>query len=105
MLREAEAYNAERVLKAQGDAARFLEVYEEYQKAKRVTRDRLYLETIGRILPQSEKIVVDSGMNVTLLPLMPLASGASAADTQALDNKYVAEELQKLQSIRRGELR
>jgi modulator of FtsH protease HflK len=108
ILREAEGYNEERVLKAQGDAARFLELYEEYQKAKRVTRDRMYLETVGRILPQSEKLVVDSGMNVTLLPIMPMAPSASGPDAQTLDPKSVAEELLKMQGMpsgRRGDFR
>lgn len=107
ILREAEAYNAERVLKAQGDAARFLELYEEYQNAKRVTRDRLYLESINRVLPQSEKIVVDPGINATLLPLIPMTSGISSPNETA-DTKATLEELQKLQALagaRRGELR
>lgn len=70
ILREAEGYKEERILKARGDAARFLELYGEYEKAKSVTRDRLYLETVGRILPQADKLVVDSKVNTTVLPIL-----------------------------------
>lgn len=75
IIREAEAYKGERILKAQGDTARFLELYEEYQKAKQVTRDRLYLETMGRVLPKAQKFVVDPNVNTNIVPLVdPAAS-------------------------------
>jgi len=51
VIRAAEAYKAERVKRAQGDADRFLTVLKEYRNAKDVTRKRLYLETMERILP------------------------------------------------------
>jgi len=72
ILRDAEGFKEERILKAKGDVARFLALLEEYQKAKKVTRDRLYLETVSRVLPQSEKLVVDSDVKATVLPFMPL---------------------------------
>ncbi len=50
LLEEAEAYRAQAVNAAQGEAARFLSVYEEYVKAPDVTRRRLYLETMERVL-------------------------------------------------------
>ncbi len=72
MIREAEAYKQQRIIKAQGDAERFLEVLKEYRKAPEVTRQRLYLETIERILPEAEKIVIDSESAGNLLQLLPL---------------------------------
>ncbi|OGW82769.1 MAG: HflK protein [Omnitrophica bacterium RIFCSPLOWO2_01_FULL_45_10] len=69
-IRESEAYKGERVLKAQGDAARFLALYEEYQKAKQVTRDRLYLETMERILPKAPKFVVDPNVQTNIVPVV-----------------------------------
>lgn len=74
VIREAEAYKGERILKAQGDTARFLELYEEYQKAKQVTRDRLYLETMGRVLPKAQKFVVDPNINTNIVPLVDPAA-------------------------------
>jgi len=55
----AEAYKEQRIIRAQGDAEKFLKVLEEYLKAKDVTRQRLYLETMETILPGIEKIIID----------------------------------------------
>ncbi|MBI2163386.1 MAG: FtsH protease activity modulator HflK, partial [candidate division NC10 bacterium] len=51
ILRAAEAFKEERILRARGDAARFEAVLAEYRKAPRVTRERLHLETLERVLP------------------------------------------------------
>lgn len=51
----AEGYASERINKAQGDVARFNSVYEEYKKAPRVTRDRLYLEAMEQVFDQNGK--------------------------------------------------
>lgn len=73
ILREAEGYKEERTLLAQGEAARFLSVLAEYNKAKDVTRDRLHLETIEKILPDIDKIVVGGEVGERILPLLPLS--------------------------------
>jgi membrane protease subunit HflK len=72
MVQQAEAYKAQRVIRAQGDGERFLKVLAEYNKAKGITRDRLYLESIERIMPTMEKFILDSGANGGVLPLLPL---------------------------------
>lgn len=72
ILREAEAYKAQRTLRAQGDAARFLSVLAEYEKARGVTRERLYLETVESVLAQTDKVIVDEGIGQRILPLLPL---------------------------------
>jgi membrane protease subunit HflK len=72
VLRAAEAYAQERVLKARGDTARFTAVLAEYRKAPAVTRERLHLETVEKILVQSENIVLDSKAGV--LPFLALKS-------------------------------
>jgi membrane protease subunit HflK len=54
----AEAYKEQRVIRAQGDATKFLDVLKVYRKAKDVTRERLYLETLDKILPGKEKYVL-----------------------------------------------
>jgi modulator of FtsH protease HflK len=58
ILREAEGYKEQRVLLAQGEAARFLSVLAEFEKAKEVTRERLLLEAMERILSGVDKIIV-----------------------------------------------
>jgi membrane protease subunit HflK len=72
MIRQAEGYKLERVNNAQGEAARFLSLYEEYRKAPGVTRRRLYVETMERLLPKlGEKIIVDENLE-QMVPLMNL---------------------------------
>ena len=65
VIQEAEGYLLERVNTARGDSARFVPFYEEYRKAPDVTRKRIYLETMGRILPQVQrKVVVDEDLRM-----------------------------------------
>ena len=56
----AEGYRAQVVLEAEGDAARFNQVYDQYRHAPAVTRQRLYLETMERVLAKSNKVIVDA---------------------------------------------
>ena len=79
--REAEGYKEQRVLRANGDAAKFLSVFAEYEKAKDVTRQRLYLETMERIFARVDnKIFVDKDLAKGTLPVLPLgAVGALSA--------------------------
>jgi modulator of FtsH protease HflK len=69
-VRAAEGYATERVNNAEGDAKRFISQYEEYRKAPDVTRDRIYLETMGQLLPHlGRKLIVDEGVK-GVLPLL-----------------------------------
>ena len=72
LIQEAEGYAAERVNRARGEAARFEAVYAEYRNAPRVTRARMYLETLSEVMPKlGQKVIVDeSGANI--LPLLNL---------------------------------
>jgi membrane protease subunit HflK len=56
----AEAYRAQAELEAKGEAARFNQLYAEYRRAPDVTRQRLYIETMQRILQNSNKVIVDA---------------------------------------------
>jgi membrane protease subunit HflK len=56
----AEAYREQTVAEAKGQAGRFSKIYEEYRKAPEITRERLYLETMERVLGGSDKIILDS---------------------------------------------
>lgn len=57
---DGEGYSEEVVNLARGDAERFLAMFREYQKAKKITEYRLYLETMERVLSKANKFVVDS---------------------------------------------
>ena len=83
LIEDANAYKAATVAEAQGEAARFLSVYEQYKNAKDVTRERIYLETMENILGNTSKVIVDPGANgqgvVPYLPLPALKAGSAAA--------------------------
>ena len=57
----AEAYREQTVAEATGQTSRFLKIYEQYKKAPEVTRQRMYLETMERVLGGTDKIIIDSG--------------------------------------------
>jgi len=57
----AEAYKSQTVAEATGQTSRFLKIYEQYQKAPDVTRERMYLETMEKVLGGADKIILDSG--------------------------------------------
>ncbi len=78
LLSEAEGYKASVIARAEGDARRFTAIAREYAKAPRVTRDRLYLETVEQILTRSTKVLIDQkgGNNLVYLPLDKLMSRA-----------------------------
>lgn len=69
--RDAEAFREQTAAEARGQAARFLSVLGQYQKAPGVTRERLYLETMEKVLGSGEKILLDRAAGAT--PLLPLA--------------------------------
>ena len=75
-LEEAEAYRAQVVNEAEGEASRFSSVLEEYAKAPEVTRKRLYLETMERVLGDVDKIILENdtggGAGQGVVPYLPL---------------------------------
>ncbi len=74
LLEQAEGYRAQTVNQAEGEAARFISVYDEYVKAPVVTRKRLYLETMERVLGSVNKVIIDQGAEGTqgVVPYLPL---------------------------------
>jgi membrane protease subunit HflK len=72
--REAEAYRTQTIAEATGQAARFEQVRAEYEKAPDVTRERIYLETMERVLGRSDKTILaaPTGSVVPYLPLPAL---------------------------------
>ena len=71
MTQEAEGYQERITLEAQGEVARFEKLLPEYQAAKEVTRERLYIDAMQEVLGNSSKILVDvkGGNNMMYLPL------------------------------------
>lgn len=86
LVEAAEGYRAQAVNSAQGEAARFISVYDEYVKAPEVTRRRLYLETMERVLGGMNKVILDgvgggeNGQGV--VPFLPLNELGRASPTQ-----------------------
>ena len=70
---DAAAYKNRIVQEAQGEAQRFVSVYDEYAKAPDVTRKRLFLETMEKVLKGSNKVIVEQGQNGQgVVPYLPL---------------------------------
>jgi membrane protease subunit HflK len=83
-VRAAEGYREQRVLQANGDVARFVAVLQEYAKSRDVTRDRLYLETIERVLSKVDTIVLDGQSAGNVLPFLPIrGAGTPVSDATA----------------------
>jgi membrane protease subunit HflK len=83
IIQAAEAYRSQTVAEATGQSARFNKIYEQYKKAPDVTRERMYLETMERVLGDTSKIIVDSKDGaqgvVPYLPLNELAKPSNKA--------------------------
>tara|TARA_B100000678_G_scaffold288751_1_gene297844 strand:- start:488 stop:1453 length:966 start_codon:yes stop_codon:yes gene_type:complete len=78
MIRGAEGFKESRIKRAEGDVAKFNTVLKEYRKAKDITRERLYLETMEKVLPGVEKVIIpdkDSGNMLNLLNLTTSKGG------------------------------
>lgn len=74
ILQAAEGYKQQVVAEAKGQSSRFLQVYDEYKKAPEVTRERIYLETMERVLGSSDKLIYDGGKSGHgVLPYLPLS--------------------------------
>ena len=91
ILQAAEAYRSQTVAEATGQTSRFLKIYEQYKKAPEVTRERMYLETMERVLGGTNKIILDSSAGGQgVVPYLPLSEltiqpkpAAPPASTQA----------------------
>jgi membrane protease subunit HflK len=73
ILQSAEAYREQTVAEATGQTSRFLKILDQYQKAPQVTRERMYLETMERLLAGTDKVIMDGGQgNNGVVPYLPL---------------------------------
>lgn len=96
LVQQAEGYRARVVNEAAGEASRFTSVLAEYQQAPEVTRKRIYLETMEKVLGQVDTIILDNDAGQGVVPYLPLnelgnagnrasstRSGAAAATSTA----------------------
>ena len=72
ILQAAEAYKKQVVAKAEGEASRFISIFNEYDKAKEVTQERMYLETMEKVLADIEKVIIEKNAGSGVVPYLPL---------------------------------
>ena len=80
---EAEGYKREVVAQAEGEASRFIAIYNEYAKAKTVTQERMYLETMEKVLSGVNKIIIDKQSGSGVVPYLSLPELKKNSDTQS----------------------
>ena len=95
-MEEAEAYKSQVIAEATGETKRFIALVSEYEKAPKVTRERLYLDTMQRIYSGTSKVMVDvdSG-SLMYLPLDKMVQGASPAIQNASGSTSYIEPVRK----------
>src|SRR3990172_11866469 len=72
ILQGAEGYKQQVINDARGQTSRFIQVYDEYKNAPDVTRKRMFLETMERVLGGTDKIIIDSKSGQGVVPYLPL---------------------------------
>jgi membrane protease subunit HflK len=73
ILQSAQGYRDKVVAEAKGEADRFLKVYEQYKKAPDVTRKRMFIETMERVLSGTDKVILDEKAGPGVVPYLPLS--------------------------------
>ena len=88
ILQEAEGYRASVIARAEGEASRFEQILSEYQKAPEITRDRLYLESLEKVLSNSTKLIIDQqgGNNIIYLPLDQIIQRQNNRDSNSIES-------------------
>ena len=72
IVQQAQAYQAQTVVEANGEAVRFNSILSEYKDAPDVTRERMFLETMERVLGTKNKVIIDNSSGSGVLPYLPL---------------------------------
>jgi len=84
IIQRGEAYKAQTVARAKGDVQRFDQVYDQYAKAKDITTERLYLETIEDVLRNVNKVIIDKSGGPGVVPYLPLPELKSGQNGSSL---------------------
>ena len=71
-MQAAEAYKQQVVAASEGEASRFISIYNEYAKAKEVTQERMYLETMEKVLADIDKVIIEKNAGSGVVPYLPL---------------------------------
>ena len=110
-LEEAQAYKEQVVARADGEAQRFANLYTEYRKAPKVTRERLYIDALETLYTDATKVMVDvdGGNNMMYLPLDKLIEKSATTrkgsqeeiDIRTLTDKVVEQLRRDTQTTRR----
>jgi membrane protease subunit HflK len=92
VIQDAEAYQLQVLALAQGETARFDEVLGQYERSPAVTRERMYLDTMGNVYKNARKVIVDTknGNNVMYLPLEKLLASPPQSISNPNDTMTVA---------------
>ena len=72
IMQAAEAYKQKVVAASEGEASRFISIYTEYAKAKEVTQERMYLETMEKVLADIDKVIIEKNAGSGVVPYLPL---------------------------------
>jgi membrane protease subunit HflK len=101
---DAEAYRDRVIRDAEGEAGRFEALLTEYQKAPRVTRDRLYLEAIEQVYSNANKVIIDAEAAGSLLylPLDQLMRGGTRTGPESEGNRASDSAMQQLETDSNG---
>jgi modulator of FtsH protease HflK len=91
-LQDAEAYRLQVLAVAKGETARFDQVLEQYERSPAVTRERMYLDTMGNVYKNSRKVIVDTKNNNSMmyLPLDKLIAAGPQSISMPNDTMTVA---------------
>ena len=73
ILQAAQGYRDQVIAVAKGEADRFISVYDQYKKAPDVTRQRIFIETMEKVLGDTEKVIVDDKAGPGVVPFLPLS--------------------------------
>lgn len=101
IIEEANAYQGQLIARAQGEASRFEQLYAEYERSPKVTRERLYIDAVQQVMQNSSKVMidVDGGNNMMYLPLDQLrqSGGSTTGDTSSDRQQLINDVIRELQ--------
>ncbi len=83
ILADANGYKEQVIARAEGAAQRFISIYDEYAKAKDVTKRRIYLETMEQVMQNTKKIIIDNNAGSGVVPYLPLPELKSRSESNA----------------------
>jgi membrane protease subunit HflK len=83
ILADANGYKEQVIARAEGAAQRFISIYNEYAKAKEVTKRRIYLETMEQVMQNTKKIIIDNNAGSGVVPYLPLPELKSRSESNA----------------------